>query len=313
MYRNLLIYLTHPDVEAWNSKSRHRERILQAFPGLEVKICLHLQEFLKELPNAEVVIVWYFKKQWLEEANQLRMIATPAAGRDWIDVELDEKLKVIHGGFHGPMIAESVIGAMLYFCKAFELSRNLQSLKKWGRVKLSQKIRSLQGAKVTIFGFGKIGQEIGRKLKPFGCVLTGIKRRPAKVLPEYFGELDNLVSLDDSLEEILRQTDHLILTLPGGHETNGMMTRERLGFLSRDCYLYNVGRGNAYQPEDLVDALQVIAGAYLDVFESEPLPKGSPLWGVKNALIQPHLSAVSPQYLDLFFEEWIKNIKEGLI
>jgi phosphoglycerate dehydrogenase-like enzyme len=74
-----------------------------------------------------------------------------------------------------------------------------------------------------------------------------------------------------------------------------------------------VGRGNAYQESDLVDALQAgeIAGAYLDVFKEEPLPESSSLWKTDNLLIQPHLSAVSPQYLELFVEELAAKINTG--
>ena len=74
-----------------------------------------------------------------------------------------------------------------------------------------------------------------------------------------------------------------------------------------------MGRGNAYQESDLVDALQAgeIAGAYLDVFKEEPLPESSSLWKTDNLLIQPHLSAVSPQYLELFVEELAAKINTG--
>ena len=76
--------------------------------------------------------------------------------------------------------------------------------------------------------------------------------------------------------------------------------------------LYNIGRGNAYAEEDLVRALRErhLAGAYLDVFAAEPLPQTSALWQMENVLIQPHLSAASPQYMDLFVEELIVKLKE---
>ena len=80
--------------------------------------------------------------------------------------------------------------------------------------------------------------------------------------------------------------------------------------LPKSCYFYNLGRGNICQESDLVEALESeeIAGAYLDVFEEEPLPESSSLWKAGNVLIQPHLSAASPQYLQLFVEELAKRI-----
>ncbi len=84
-----------------------------------------------------------------------------------------------------------------------------------------------------------------------------------------------------------------------------MLKPEHFRALPQSCYFYNVGRGNIYQESDLVSALGTgeIAGAYLDVFGEEPLPETSKLWEMENVLIQPHLSAVSPQYLELFVEE----------
>ena len=313
MYRNLLVYITHPHVETWNFKAHHRDRILSAFPKLDVKVCRNSHEFLKHLPSSEAVIIWYFKKEWMEKAKLLKMIATPAAGRDWIETDFTRtNLKILNGGFHGPMIAESVIGAMLYFCKAFAISKHLQSRKKWGRAKISQALLSLQGSRVTIWGFGKIGKEIGRKLKPFECSITGIKQNPEKDNPDYFDHLDQIIVSEDALDKTLKKTDHLILTLPRGPKTTGILTRKRFNLLPSSCYLYNVGRGNVYFLANLVEALERIAGAYIDVFEHEPLSEDSPLWQMKNVLIQPHLSAASPQYLDLFVTELIQNLQEEL-
>jgi len=303
MIQKLLVYMTHPHVDAWVFKPQHRVLLERRLPGVEVVCVTRSGEFLDRLPWAEAVAVWFFKSDWLKQAPNLRLIATPAAGRDWIEPEEAPGLAVWFGGFHGPMIAESVAGAVFYFAKAFGLSLRMQRQKKWARVKISSQIRSLEGARVTILGFGKIGQVIGERLKAFGCKITGVRRREAGA-PAYFTAEDRIVYLE-GLREALPQTDHLILTLPGGPETAGLLTREHLKMLPRTSFLYNVGRGNACRECDVVDALQAgdIAGAYLDVFETEPLPEASPLWGMDNVLIQPHLSAAAPEYLERFANE----------
>jgi phosphoglycerate dehydrogenase-like enzyme len=263
------------------------------------------------LPSAKGVIVWFFKPEWENIASQLKWIATPAAGMDWIALEPGSNLKVLFGGFHGLMMAESVLGAALYFCKMFRFSGDLQKKKKWARVKLSQRISSLHQKRVTILGFGRIGQTIGRTFKPFGCHLAGVKRRAIDP-PDYFDADDRIVTADQ-FEQVLPETDHLIFVLPGGKETEGLFTLEHFKQLPRHCIVYNVGRGNVYREMDLVYALRErrIAGAYLDVFETEPLPETSELWGMENVLIQPHLSAASPHYLDLFVEELIPRLLPG--
>ena len=150
---------------------------------------------------------------------------------------------------------------------------------------------------------------IAERLKPFGCILTGIKRNPTPV-PAYFSDSDRILATEN-WQTVFAETDHLICVLPG--EVSGVLQAEHFKVLPKSCYFYNVGRGNAYQESDLVDALQAgeIAGAYLDVFKEEPLPESSSLWKTNNLLIQPHLSAVSPQYLELFVEELAKRINTG--
>ena len=267
---------------------------------------------MAKLPEAEGVLVWYFKTEWEKTATQLKWIATPAAGREGIGLEPDSRLRVLFGGFHGLMMAESVLGAMLYFCKAFQVSHDYQKKKKWARIKISEKISSLHQKRVTILGFGGIGQTIGRILKPFGCHLTGVKRRAVDP-PDYFDRDDRIVTID-RLVEVLPETDHLIIVLPGGPDTDGLFTREHFEQLPRHCIVYNVGRGNAYREADMVHALREkhIDGAYLDVFDTEPLPETSELWEMANVLIQPHLSAASPHYLDLFVEELIPRLNREM-
>jgi phosphoglycerate dehydrogenase-like enzyme len=305
---NVLIYMTHPHVEAWNFQDRHKEQFCRHLPKISVVVCHNSKEFLERLPEAEGVIVWYFRREWQEISPRLKWIATPAAGKDWIEVEPGSDLPILFGGFHGPMMAESVLAAALYFCKAFQLSRDLQKKQKWARVKISQRITSLYHKRITVLGFGRIGQTIGRVFKPFGCHLTGVKRRAIDP-PDYFDGDDKIV-MTDQLMGVLPETDHLVIVLPGGAETDGLFTREHFKQLPRHCIVYNIGRGNVYREADIVHALREkqIAGAYLDVFETEPLPETSELWDMENVFIQPHLSAASPHYLDLFIEELIPRL-----
>ena len=305
--KQILVYLTHPHVQAWNFLPSHGKFLEDSVPGLNVSICLGSKEFLDLLPEAEVIVVWFFNSDWLEIAPDLRFIFTPAAGRDWIKVD-HNIVKVFNGKFHGPMIAESIVGAIFYFLKAFHFSKKMQLQKKWARIKISERLNSLKESRVTILGFGSIGQCIGRFLKPYGCIITGIKRTLIKD-PDYFESCDRILKIEN-MPEALETTDHLILALPGGVETQGILTYELLCKLPAHCYLYNIGRGNVYKEQDLVAVLDgnKIAGAYLDVFSIEPLSEKSFFWEMDNVLIQPHISAASPHYLELFVEELAEKI-----
>ena len=306
--KNILVYLNHPHVEAWNFRPEHKVLLENRVPELNVEVCLNSKDFKDRLPQAEAVIVWFFKEMWLESAPHLKLIATPAAGNDWIEVEPGKGLQVSFGGFQGILIAESVIGAMLYFLKAFPLSEKMQKQKKWARVKISEKLQSLYKSRVTILGFGRIGNAIAERLKPFECAITGIKRNSIPV-PGCFSASDRILTFED-WRTVFAETDHLICTLPGGAGTDKILQKKHFKALPKSCYFYNVGRGNIYKENDLVESLRAgeIAGAYLDVFEEEPLPESSQLWEADNVLIQPHLSAVSPHYLELFVEELAERI-----
>jgi len=256
-----------------------------------------------------VIIVWIFNADWLEKAPNLKFIFTPAAGKDWIKLD-KSTVRVSNGRFHGPMIAESIIGAIFYFLKAFHFSKKMQLQKKWARVKISERLGSLKGSRVTILGFGNIGQCIGRFLKSYGCIITGIKRTPIKD-PDYFENCDRVLKMEE-ISEVLKTTDLLVLALPGGVETKEILTYELLCELPIHCYLFNIGRGNVYKEQDLAAVLneKKIAGAYLDVFSIEPLSEKSSLWEMDNVLIQPHISAASPHYMQLFVEELAKKIRD---
>jgi D-2-hydroxyacid dehydrogenase (NADP+) len=306
--RKILVYLTHPQVDAWNFRPEHKILLESRIPGFKVEVCLNSKDFRDRLPEAEAVMVWVFKEKWLDSAPRLKLIATPAAGNEWIEVESTEGLQVLFGGFHGSLMAESVIGAMLYFLKAFPLSAKMQAQKKWACVKISQKLQSLHNSRVTILGFGKIGKAIAERLKPFGCSITGITRNPF-LIPGYFSSSDKIITFD---EWVVGETDHLICALPGGKETDGILKPEHFEALPKSCYFYNLGRGNIYQESHLISALETgeISGAYLDVFGEEPLPESSPLWEMENVLLQPHISAASPPYLELFVEELAERIAD---
>ena len=309
-YKNILVYLTHSQVDTWNFKSKHKALLKSHLPGARIQVCSNSKEFKDNLPEADAVLVWFFKEAWLANAPRLKLIATPAAGKDWIPWEPPKSLKLSFGGFHGQMISESIIGAMLHFIKAFPFSTKMQQNKKWARVKISNQQQSLYKSRITILGFGKIGTTLGRLLKQFGCKVTGVKRRQI-VAPDYFDAQDSILTFDE-FESVLPKTDHFVCILPGGEETNEIIKPSHFKKLPNSSFLYNVGRGNIYKEPDLVFALQnkEIAGAYLDVFNEEPLPKSSAFWDLDNALIQPHISAASPQYLELFIEELAKRITD---
>ncbi|MCH2364893.1 MAG: D-2-hydroxyacid dehydrogenase [Planctomycetes bacterium] len=302
-------WLTHPDIPCFNLSREHADFIEASLEGVRVKICRDREEFTASLNESEIVLVWTFLQEWFAQAPKLRWIVTPAAGRDYFQVETPEGIAIDYCSFHGEIIAETVIGMLLAHCRGLREVDLLTRTNPWPRRELAAKLVPLRGSRLTILGFGSIGAWIAKLAKPFGVRITGIRRQPDPA-PEFFEDGDKLLGIE-SLDEALANTDHLVLALPSGKETDQLMDERRLGLLPENATISNIGRGNSLDEAALAAALREgrLAAAWLDVFHNEPLEEDSPLRSCRNAFIMPHCSAVSPNYLELFCDEFINKFR----
>ena len=205
-------------------------------------------------------------------------------------------------------MAETVLAMMLGHARGLIRAYDLQKKESWPDQKLEPGLRLLKNSRITVLGFGHIGTHIGRLAKLLGAKITGLKRKPG-VTPDFFTNEDRLLSVDH-LEEVLPETDHLVLCLPATSGTSGILDGPRMARLPQQAGIYNVGRGNAVDEDALVDLLRErpLCEAYLDVFHQEPLAAESPLRELPNCLILPHVSANAPEYMDLFVDELIDRL-----
>lgn len=261
--------------------------------GSEVRRVTGERAFLRELPEATHVLTWHFRREWFARGGRLRLVATPAAGREFVATEGPKGVTVHFGGFHGAIISESVAGYMLARSRGFLLpeiaGRPTAGTGPWPRVTISGKCRLLAGTRAVIAGYGRIGRAIGAKIAALGVLVTGITRRNLDALPGAAAE-----------------ADWFILALPGDTGTDGFLSSALIRRLPRRCVVINVGRGNAVDEAALARALKSgrLAGAYLDVLRHEP-PETDGVEGelLKLATVMPHASAFAPEYLPLFFRE----------
>lgn len=270
--------------------------------------CRTREEFLEHLPRASAVISWVFQPEWQDIAPKLRFIGTPSAGRDLVVTRPDPDLTVTYSAFHGPLMAETVLGMMLAFLRGIKECVEHPG-EVWPRAEVGERVRHLRGSHVAILGFGHIGKWVGKLIKSFGVRLTGVNRSNLE-RPEYFQADDRVVGLD-ALDEILPEADHLIMVLPSDSGTDNIIGARRLALLRPDAYIYNIGRGNALDLPALVEALKAgrLAGAGLDVFPQEPLPADSPIIGCPRVIRLPHVSAFGPLYMDLYLEELLPKLE----
>jgi len=170
-------------------------------------------------------------------------------------------------------------------------------------------MRPLRGSHVVILGLGNIGGWIGRMLKPFGVRISGMRRNMSRPRPDWFTEEDCLFT-QEQLNEVLPTANHVILALPGTIDTDNMLNGRRINLLRREATVINVGRGNSIEGIALYAALASgrIAGAFLDVFPEEPLPEDSMLRRCPHLWRLPHASAFSPDYLDLYVTDLLRQL-----
>ena len=265
--------------------------------------------FLKALPSATHAVVWHFKKEWFARAKKLKVLATPAAGRElvaWQDAP--KGVKVHFGSFHGPIISETVLGFLLAWTRGFFWKGPM-----WPRKVLSEHCGDLEGTTAVIAGFGRIGRAIAARLEPFGVECFGITRHGIFTLADFNKGRSTSEKIPSPL---LRSADWFIIALPSDTKTDDFLDARLIRRLPKKCVVVNVGRGNAVDEDALLAAIKEgrLAGAYLDVFKHEPTalnprigPRGKGLAAAKsvpwNLIRMPHACAFSSRYMKECFKE----------
>ena len=148
-------------------------------------------------------------------------------------------------------------------------------------------VEELHGRTLGIVGYGDIGRAIAARAKPFGMRILGLRRRATgKAQDDLADEIWPL----DRLRELMAASDDVAVALPLTPETHHLVGEAEIRAMKPTSVFVNVGRGAVVDEPALVRALAEgrIKGAALDVFETEPLPKESPLWGMDNVLLSPH-------------------------
>jgi len=156
----------------------------------------------------------------------------------------------------------------------------------------------------VVVGTGVIGCEFARLSGVVGLQCIGVRRGLGHIEP--FQSCIPVARLD----EVLPRADWLVLACPLTKETHGLIDARRLRLLPRTAQVINVARGGVLVERDLVSALQqqTIAGAYLDVFETEPLPTTSAFWEMPQVLLSPHNAAISQGYDDQVMRIFLANL-----
>jgi phosphoglycerate dehydrogenase-like enzyme len=169
--------------------------------------------------------------------------------------------------------------------------------------------RELAGQTLGVVGMGSIGRRIAQVGRAFGMRVLGI-RRSFSAEGASDPDLDQSYA-PDHLQELLKQSDYVVLSVPLTPETEHIISESELRCMKSNAYLVNIARGHVVDEQALIRALREgwIAGAGLDVAETEPLPSHSPLYGMPNVILTPHIAGVSVHYEARLAELFADNLR----
>mgnify|MGYP000386239069 CR=1 FL=1 len=241
----------------------------------------------------------------IKDFKNIKFIQLTSAGFDRVPIDYIKKkrIKIFNAkGVYSVPISEWVVLRILEIYKKTREFEKLQKQHKWEKIR---DIEELTGKVVGILGFGDIGKEIAKRLKPFGVKIFVCDIRDVK---------DKLIEKrynTENIYEFLKNIDILVISLPLTEKTKGLLDYKKLKIMKKDSILINISRGEVIKEKDLIRILKgkKFKGVYLDVFENEPLPSDSPLWDFENVYITPHNSFISDKVNDRLFKLIVKNLR----
>ncbi len=285
-------------------------------PGLtaldvELRYCT-AEDLADALRGARALLMWDFfstalRNAWAN-ADALEWVHVTAAGVDTLlfdDLRDCDVIVTNAGGVFDRPIAEYVLGAVLAYAKDSRASLDLQRRHEWRH----RETRSIGGARALVVGTGGIGRATARLLRAAGMQVRGVGR-VGRVDDPDFGQ----VTASADLAAEVGWCDHLILAAPLTESTRGLVDAAVLRAMKADAHLVNVGRGPLVDEAELLAALRdnQIGGATLDVFDTEPLPPGHPMWDAPNVTITAHMSGDAIGWRETLAEQFVQNAHRWL-
>ena len=278
------LLIAHEHADAW------RGELVAPFPDIEHRIVRSAAE-LAEAAGFPATVAYScvtdgFPRQAhgrLRERAGLAWIHVGGSGFDHLASDGGPRPLLTNGaGVLAPFLAETLLGALLALNRGFHRAVRDQDQGRWAPWSYA----ALEGQTLAIVGTGAIGSALARRARTLGLRVVGLARRPVPLAG--FDEVRPLAALP----EVAGACDYLSVNVRLVPETRHLVGAEVLGAMQPTACLLNASRGAVVDEAALIAALEAgrIAGAYLDVFASEPLPPESPLWRLDNVLMTPHMS-----------------------
>jgi D-2-hydroxyacid dehydrogenase (NADP+) len=301
----LLILLTMPH----EIQQQYYQHLKTKFPQLTIDLADHHSKVDPYIDNADILMTFgpMMTDDVLRKADHLKWIQALGTGVDNL-VDLPSLrpgviVTNVHG-IHGPAMSEAAIMAMLALSRNFPRVVRNQDLHEWHRWPASL----LEGKTVGIFGVGAISEALAPKCKVLGMTVVGISSVKRAV-----ANFDRVYARNE-LADAVKDLDYLIVLTPYSSETRNIVNSTIFSSMKPSAYLINLARGGIVDENALILALEhgQIAGAALDVFSQEPLPKDHPFWSMKNVIVMPHLAGFHDRYANQALPVVEANIEKFL-
>lgn len=265
------------------------------------------------LTGADVLLVWDFfsralKDNWGPATADLRWVHVCAAGVDSLlfdDLRRSDIVVTNAAGVFDQPIAEFVLASIFAHHKQLHTSKRYQRERVWRHRETTR----TEGTSALVIGTGGIGRATARLLRAAGIRVTGAGRTARTDDPD-FGAVVETAQLADHVGDV----DTVVAIAPLTPQTERMIDAAVLAAMRPDAHLINVGRGQLVDEPALIEALRSgeIGAASLDVFTDEPLDAASPLWGMDNVAISPHMSGDVVGWRDVLADQFLTNLHRYL-
>lgn len=224
------------------------------------------------------------------------------SGVDHVEAYLRPDQRLTSGrGVLAPFIAERAMAGLLHMVTGMDAMREAAGHARWS----PSRFRPLAGRRVLVVGAGEAGAAFAQRVRPFGCRVTGVRASGA-MRPGF-----DAMHRPEDLDALLPEADVLALHVPLDRRTRGLIDARRLDLLPEGALLLNAARGAVVEQAALPEALENrLAGAWLDVFEVEPLPVSSPLWRHPRVIVSPHHADQAVDFPARFAAHFLTLVRE---
>lgn len=273
-------------ISTLNLEQKYRELLAKDIPSMPIHHAQLCDLSEDELAQVQTVMTYGYDMtpEVIRKMSRLHWLHVAQSGMDPLPFDLLQEKGVYitnSRGINSSIISEYVFSAMLNIVRKTFVYADRASKRIWAA---DIEVEELSLKTVSIFGVGNIGKQVAKRARAFGMRVLGVDNHT-----------DGIPFVDQMFrphhkQEVLAQSDFVVLCLPLLPTTVNMIDRKELAVLSKNAWIINVGRGPLVNTDALLEAIDAgkIGGAVLDVFTTEPLPADDKLWGRENIWITPH-------------------------